>query len=335
MNMIEIKSLRKQYGKDLVLNDISLCIEQGDIYGLMGRSGAGKSTLLRCINGLETYDAGTLTVNGIEVSSLSRKEERLFRRDIGMVFQDFSLLKRLDVFNNVALPMKCWNYSRKKIERRVEELLELVGLSDKVKYFPSQLSGGQQQRVAIARALALGPKLLLCDEATSALDPITTGVFLDLLREINEKMGLTIVIVAHQPAVIQKCCKRMAILEGGSLVKEGKTAQLFLEELSLLTRAGEGEECERKCDDRNVELNLTLSGEQMDEPIFSRMGREVGTDFVIINAHRYQTSGDEIVLCCRIAVPERYEKLVLHWFGERGIECVSIFDRAQTMSYVG
>ena len=323
MNMVEIKALRKCYGQDLVLKDISLCIEQGEIYGVMGRSGSGKSTLLRCINGLETYEAGTLTVNGIEVSSLNRKEGRFFRRDIGMVFQDFSLLNRLDVFDNIALPMKCWGYSRKEIQRRVEELLELVGLSGKVGYFPSQLSGGQQQRVAIARALALEPKLLLCDEATSALDPMTTDVFLRLLRKVNEKMGLTVVIVAHQPAVIQKCCERMAVLEGGCLVREGKTAQLILEELPLLSKTQEGEEGEHTFDGQDIELDVTLSGQRMDEPVFSQMGREVGTDFIIINARRSRSPEDE-ALFCRIAVPERYEMPVRQWFEKKGIKCVEI-----------
>ena len=172
--MIEIKNVVKSFGETKVLKDISISIKQGEIYGIIGHSGAGKSTLLRCINGLEGYNEGTVNVMGQEVSTLSSYELRKFRKDLGMIFQNFNLMQRKNVFDNVALPLEVWGYSKEEIKTRVLELLKLVGLEEKVKNKPSELSGGQKQRVAIARALALEPKVLLCDEATSALDPKTT-----------------------------------------------------------------------------------------------------------------------------------------------------------------
>ena len=168
--MIEIRGLCKHFDDFSALEDIHMTMESGKVYGLIGQSGSGKSTLLRCINGLTGYESGSLKVDGVEVSTLSGLEARRFRRDIGMIFQQFSLLKRLSVYDNVALPMRCWKYSKSEIDKRVTELLELVHIADKRDALPTELSGGQKQRVAIARALTMNPKFLLCDEATSALD---------------------------------------------------------------------------------------------------------------------------------------------------------------------
>ena len=192
--MIEITNLQKTFeDSDLtVLKDISLKIEDGDIYGLVGRSGAGKSTLLRCINGLTGYQKGNLKVDGCEVKELSGIRLREFRKNIGMIFQQFSLLERKTVYENVALPMECWGWTRQKRDQKVKELLELVGLKEKMNVKPRTLSGGQKQRVAIARALTMDPKILLCDEATSALDPKTTNSILDLLLKINKELKITI-----------------------------------------------------------------------------------------------------------------------------------------------
>ncbi|MBM6861045.1 ATP-binding cassette domain-containing protein, partial [Clostridium saudiense] len=193
--MIKINSIEKKFGDVKVLKDITLNINEGEIYGLIGHSGAGKSTLLRCINGLESYDNGSVIVMGKEVRDLKEKEKREFRKNLGMIFQGFNLLKRKNVFENISLPLEIWGYKKDFINKRVYELLELVGLTDKAKSKPAELSGGQKQRVAIARALALEPKILLCDEATSALDPKTTKDILSLLSDINKKLGITIVIV--------------------------------------------------------------------------------------------------------------------------------------------
>ena len=202
--MIKMQNVKKSFGKTEVLKDISLNINQGEIYGLIGHSGAGKSTLLRCINALEDYNEGSIKVMDKEVKLLSEKGKRELRKELGMIFQGFNLLSRKNVFQNVALPLEVWGYDKAFINKRVNELLEIVGLSEKAKSKPAELSGGQKQRVAIARALALEPKILLCDEATSALDPKTTKDILSLLEDINKKLGITIVVVTHQMEVVKQ-----------------------------------------------------------------------------------------------------------------------------------
>lgn len=238
-NMIEINNLCKSFGDLEVLKDVSLTIQTGEIYGLVGRSGAGKSTLLRCINGLEGYDSGSLKIDGTEICDLSKKEIRELRKGIGMIFQQFSLIERRNVYKNVALPMKCWKYKKEEIDKRVLELLELVDIADKINDRPSTLSGGQKQRVAIARALALDSHILLCDEATSALDPKTTQSVLKLLREINKKLGLTIIVVTHQMEVVRQVCDTISILENGKITASGSVKDIFLQKpQALLTLLG-------------------------------------------------------------------------------------------------
>ncbi|MBQ9564582.1 MAG: ATP-binding cassette domain-containing protein, partial [Synergistaceae bacterium] len=239
--MIEISHLGKVWSDGTeVLKDIDLTIRDGEIYALVGRSGAGKSTLLRCINGLTDYQIGSLKVDGREVKSLSGMEIRQMRRRIGMIFQQFSLLERETVYRNVALPMKCWGYEEKDIDRKVRELLELVGLSEKADARPRNLSGGQKQRVAVARALTMAPGILLCDEATSALDPKTTRSILDLLMEINKKIGITVVIVTHQMEVVRRTCEEACILENGRISDKGSVKDIFIKQPpSLLRLLGE------------------------------------------------------------------------------------------------
>ncbi|HDK7173780.1 TPA: methionine ABC transporter ATP-binding protein [Clostridium botulinum] len=232
--MIEISNLQKFYGDTKVLRDINVEIDKGDIYGLLGVSGAGKSTLLRCINGLESYEAGSLKVNDVEVKNLNEKELRAFRKNIGMIFQQFSLLERKTVYENVALPMECWGYKKQDINKKVKELLELVELGDKINSKPRELSGGQKQRVAIARALTLDPQILLCDEATSALDPSITNSILELLKKINKELGITIVVVTHQMNVVKQVCNKMAILSKGNLEAKGKVEDIFLDKPKAL-----------------------------------------------------------------------------------------------------
>ena len=236
--MIEIKNLKKLWEDDgsSVLEGINLTIEDGDIYALVGRSGAGKSTLLRCINGLTSYQEGSLKVDGCEIKDLKDKELREFRRHVGMIFQQFSLLERETVCKNVALPMQCWKYPKDQIDKKVRELLELVGLGDKMNAKPRNLSGGQKQRVAVARALTMDPKILLCDEATSALDPKTTNSILDLLMEINQKLGITVIIVTHQMEVVRKACNKACILENGKIADEGTVKEIFIKQPQSLKR---------------------------------------------------------------------------------------------------
>lgn len=231
MSIIEVKNLSKVYskGRDGVkaLENINLSIEKGQIYGIIGMSGAGKSTLVRCLNLLERPTSGTVEIEGKNLCSMSEKELREERREIGMIFQHFNLLSQKNVIDNISFPLRIQGISKEKAYERARELLREVGLEDKEKAYPSQLSGGQQQRVAIARALAVNPKILLCDEATSALDPKTTQSILDLLKSINAKYGITIVIITHQISVVTRICTHVAILADGHLVEKGRTAEVF------------------------------------------------------------------------------------------------------------
>ncbi len=231
MGIIEIKNLTKKFeagGHEITaLNDVSLSINKGEIYGIIGMSGAGKSTLVRTINYLEIPNEGRVLIDDVDLSKLSEKELRIKRRDIGMIFQGFNLLEQRNVIDNVCFPLEIAGMSRKKARAKARELLETVNLADKEKVYPSQLSGGQKQRVAIARALATNPEILLCDEATSALDPQTTESILSLLKEINEKLDITIVVITHQMSVITDICTRVAIIENGRLVEEGPVEEVF------------------------------------------------------------------------------------------------------------
>lgn len=289
--MIEIKNLKKVWEDDgkSVLEDINLTIEDGDIYALVGRSGAGKSTLLRCINGLTSYQEGSLIVDGCEVRELKEKELREFRRHIGMIFQHFSLLERQTVYENVALPMQCWKYSKEEIDKKVKELLEIVGMKDKMKAKPRNLSGGQKQRVAIARALTMEPRILLCDEATSALDPKTTNSILDLLMEINKKTGITIVIVTHQMEVVRKACNKACILEQGMITDEGTVKDLFIKQPESLKRLL-GDEGKPLPDvGHNIQIAHMVDRPQ-DGEILARMSKELNYVFPILdgNIQKYQ-----------------------------------------------
>ena len=227
--MIQIKNLCKEYDGIEILHDISLTVDTGEIYGIVGASGEGKSTLLRCINGLETYKSGSLSVDGIEVASLDETGARNLRRNMGMVFQNFSLIKRKSVYHNIAPPMECWQVSDEKIKAKVEYLAEVVGIADKLNMRPDELSGGQMQRVAIARALTMDPKYILCDECTSALDPQTTLAILELLGGIRRELGVTIIMVTHEMQVVQSVCDRMAIVANGKIAKEGIVSDIFFE----------------------------------------------------------------------------------------------------------
>ncbi|MCI9303422.1 methionine ABC transporter ATP-binding protein [Clostridium sp.] len=278
--MIKINNVHKSFNDVEVLKDITLEIKKGEIFGLVGHSGAGKSTLLRCINGLETYDKGSIIVNEYsEVKLLDNKSVRSFRKNLGMIFQHFSLLERRNVYDNVALPLECFKYSKDDIEKRVSELLELVGLSDKKKSKPRELSGGQKQRVAIARALALNPDILLCDEATSALDPNTTKSILALLRDINEKLGITIIIVTHQMEVVKEICQRVAIMENGQVMAIGKTEDLFLKNSKVLkSLIGE----EEVLPNEGINIRLFFPKDNSNDSIITAMARDLDIDFSIV-----------------------------------------------------
>ncbi|MBN1637272.1 MAG: ATP-binding cassette domain-containing protein [Deltaproteobacteria bacterium] len=238
--MIIARNINKSFGKLNVLCGVDLHIKKGSIYGLAGRSGTGKSTFLRCINGLESYDDGNLIVDGVDVRGLPSTSLSAFRKNIGMIFQNFSLLERLTVYDNVALPLKCWKYNAFDIDKKVKNLLALVGISEKIGQKPRALSGGQKQRVAIARALSLEPKILLCDEATSALDPKTAQEIIALLQRINNRMGITIVVVTHQMSVLSSACDEVAILENGRVDSKGPVREIFRQQpMALKNLLGE------------------------------------------------------------------------------------------------
>ncbi len=229
--MIEIKELSKQFntadGVVDALKDVSITIPDGDIFGIIGMSGAGKSTLVRCINMLEKPNSGSVNIDGVNICELSKGELRNIRRDVTMIFQGFNLLMQRTCLKNVCFPLELSGVDKAVAKKKAQELLETVGLGDKAKAYPAQLSGGQQQRVAIARALATNPKVLLCDEATSALDPKTTNDILDLIRSINEKMGITVIIITHQMSVVENVCKHVAIIDDGTVVEQGEVTEVF------------------------------------------------------------------------------------------------------------
>ena len=264
-----------------MLKDISIEINEGEIYGLIGHSGAGKSTLLRCINGLESYDDGSVNVMGKEIKNLNKNELRAFRKDLGMIFQNFNLLNRKTVYKNIALPLEVWNYDKDKIKDRVLELLKLVDLEDKVNSKPGQLSGGQKQRVAIARALALNPKILLCDEATSALDPKTTKDILALLNKINKELGITIVVVTHQMEVVKEICEKVALLEDGILVAKGAVEEVFLKP-GISIKKFLGEEENDTLPTSGVNIRILFPSKCSESAIITRMARELEIDFSIV-----------------------------------------------------
>ena len=229
--MIEIKNVSKRFvtsdGPVEALKNVNLTIEDGSVYGIIGMSGAGKSTLVRCINMLERPTEGTVIIDGVDMAAIPEKQLREKRRKLTMIFQSFNLLMQRTCLKNICFPLELTGMKRQAAEKRGRELLELVGLPDKANAYPAQLSGGQKQRIAIARALATDPEVLLCDEATSALDPKTTHSILELIKEINRKTGITVVVITHQMSVIEDICDRVAILDYGEVMEEGEVSKVF------------------------------------------------------------------------------------------------------------
>ena len=319
--MIEIAHLTKQWDESsVVLKDSNLSINDGEIFALVGRSGAGKSTLLRCINGLTSYQNGSLKVNGREVREMTEMELREFRRDIGMIFQQFSLLERESVFNNVALPMRCWKYSKDDINQKVTSLLKLVGLEDKADVRPRNLSGGQKQRVAIARALTMNPSILLCDEATSALDPNTTTSILDLLKQINQELGITIIIVTHQMEVVRQVCNRACILENGVISSIGSVKELFMDQPKALLRLLGEEDRKLPSEGKNVRIAQIINSREQGE-IFASMYSDLGFIFSIVDG-TIQAYEDDNMGIFKLNVPDdKYDELT-NYLNEKGISWI-------------
>lgn len=295
MAIIELKNIEKTFPSEKVgegvhaVRDVSLTIEEGDIFGIIGYSGAGKSTLVRCINLLEKPTSGEVIVEGKNITGYSEAELRAVRRRMGMIFQHFNLLNSANVFENVAAPLKNQGkLSGKEIKERVEEMLRLTGLEDKERAYPSQLSGGQKQRVAIARALVGRPKILLCDEATSALDPNTTTQIIELLRSLQEKLKLTVVMITHQMEVVKSICNKVAVMEEGKIVEEGSLVEVFSEPKSSITKEFREKTLYRKEAIALAEKNkrnlyeLTFIGEKANDPAIMDLVRNYPVEVSIL-----------------------------------------------------
>ena len=315
--MIQIRNLQKRFGDFTALQDISMNLEKGKIYGLIGQSGSGKSTLLRCINGLIPYDEGSLQVDGIEVSDLSGKKLLEFRRNIGMIFQSFSLLKRLNIYENIALPMKCWNYPKADIEKRVSELLEMVHIPEKRNAYPQELSGGQKQRVAIARALAMKPEILLCDEATSALDPSIAETIMELLVEINRTLGITIVVVTHQFSIVRRYCEEVFIMENGKIVSQGRCEDVFLDPPSSL-QAIMGKTDTLPLPEEGKNLHIVMPIGEKQSLLLSELGEKTHAAYRILSAEQVRFSS-QTLFSLFINVPEDDCPLIVSYLEENEI----------------
>ncbi|WP_148789584.1 methionine ABC transporter ATP-binding protein [Campylobacter concisus] len=313
--MIKIEELSKFYGDTQILFDINLEVKKGEIFAIVGHSGAGKSTLLRCINGLESYQGGSLKVFDQEIKNLDETQQRHLRRDVGMIFQHFALMARKNVFENVATPLKFWGYKSDETEKRVRELLNLVGLESKAKSYPSELSGGQKQRVAIARALALNPKILLSDEATSALDPNTTNQILELLEKINKELDISVIIVTHEMEVVKSIAKRAILLEGGKIIGSGSIEELFLKpdekmkeflgEVEILPSTG-------------TNIRLFFPKEVAQNSVITHMARSLNIDFNIVWG-KLEKLNDNVLGSLVINIDEKDKENVLNYIKQSGV----------------
>ena len=293
---IELRGLSKVYqipgGEVQALYNINLTIEQGDIYGIIGMSGAGKSTLIRCLNRLDTPTDGQVLIDGQNVLAMSKKQLLQTRRRMAMIFQQFNLLMQKSVARNVRYPLEIAGAPKKQANERVMELLKIVGLEEKANAYPAQLSGGQKQRVAIARALASNPEMLLCDEATSALDPMTTQSILELLKKINAELGITVVLITHEMAVIRQICNKVAILDGGKLVEQGTVDDVFMHTKSAAGKRLFGILPENEDDvPAQPALRIVFDGAAADQPIISRLVKDLGFDVNILAADMHQFNG--------------------------------------------
>lgn len=351
-SFIKIRNLVKKYklnnGQELLaVNDVSLDIEQGDIYGIMGLSGAGKSTLIRLLNRLEEPTSGEILVRheivdrkkkkslGYENKNILKFNTRLlreYRKKTGMIFQHFNLLNSKNVADNIAFPLQISGWKKRDIKKRVDELLEIVGLSDKKLNYPEQLSGGQKQRVAIARALANNPQLLLSDEATSALDPRTTNSILELLKDINKKFGITIILITHQMEVIKKICNKAAIMSDGQIIEKGETKEIFLNPKTELAKEfvqnisheefrTEEEIKSREENNGKLRLSLKYNEEQVNESYITKIIRKYDVEINILSGFIDKVGGIIVGnLLIEISANEEKAKDIIEWLKENKID---------------
>lgn len=326
--MVELKNIEKIYPNGFhALKNINLRVEGGEIYGIIGFSGAGKSTLIRIINLLEAPSSGEVIVNGKNLASLSARELRTERQKIGMIFQHFNLLTSKSVFENIAFALEIAGWERSAIKVRVAELLELVDLSDKAKSYPSQLSGGQKQRVAIARALANHPHLLLCDEATSALDTKTTKSILALLKSIQARLNLTIILITHQIDVIRAICDKMCVISNGKIVESGAVEDIFIapqnditKELIAFLPPVKDENLARLLDDKSDVYRVIFTGSDAHKPLISQMVRQFGVDVNILSGSIDEVQSTELGhLVIKMLGNEVQKSNAIEWLKTKGV----------------
>ncbi|MBR6258069.1 MAG: ATP-binding cassette domain-containing protein [Lachnospiraceae bacterium] len=328
MSEIEIRDLTKRFQVKehtvTALDHINLSVEKGDIFGIIGMSGAGKSTLVRSINYLEQPTEGQVLIDGVDLATLNDKELRKKRSEIGMIFQGFNLLEQKNVLDNICFPLEIAGKKKKEAVQRARELLKTVNLEEKEKAYPSQLSGGQKQRVAIARALATNPKILLCDEATSALDPQTTESILQLLKEINEKYGITIVIITHQMSVVTRVCRKVAIIDNGVLAEAGDVDKVFEDPKSdaakelILEKKAEYLPVEDLKADRKI--RIVFQDNSSYEPLVANLILNFGKPVNILKADTKNVGGKargEMIL--GLPEGEELQNRMIEWIKERGI----------------
>ena len=299
--MIRLEHICKTFGEENggvhAVRDVSLHIRQGEIFGIIGFSGAGKSTLVRCINLLERPTEGSVVIDGVEMETLSPAELRARRREITMIFQQFNLLMQRSCLKNICFPMELAGVKKADAEKRARELLEMVGLPDKANAYPAQLSGGQKQRIAIARALATNPKVLLCDEATSALDPNTTHSILTLIKDINRKLGITVVVITHQMSVVEEICDHVAILDGGVVVELGEVKEIFANPRTAAARrlvapngGSAAHDLSSFAPDDHV-VRVTFNGSSAAKPLVASLAAEKGILVSVLSADTRDLSG--------------------------------------------
>lgn len=327
--IIKIENLFKDYKvKDGILHalqGINVDIYPGDIYGIIGLSGAGKSTLIRCINLLEEPTKGAVYFNGRDLTKLSKKELLKERQKIGMIFQNFNLFDQRNVFKNVAYPLELAKVKKKDIEEKVLSLLDIVGLSDKVYAYPSMLSGGQKQRVAIARALANNPSVLLCDEPTSALDPNTTNQILDLLKEINQKLGVTVIIITHEMRVIEAICNKVSIIDKSSIVEEGEVSEIFMHPKSDIAKELILPSESLKLDKIGNQFIRIVYDGNVTEPVLANLIIECKCEISILSSNTKTIDGKEYGQMI-IQVPNTKSKLILDYLRERNLSAEEVSD---------
>ena len=333
--MILIEKVNKIYSNGFhAVKNVDLEIKKGDIFGIIGLSGAGKSSLIRLINRLEEPTSGKVIIDGVDITSLSKTELLEKRKKIGMIFQHFNLLSSRTVGENVAFALEIAKWDKNKIQERVKDLLELVELSDKINYYPNQLSGGQKQRVAIARALANNPDILLSDEATSALDPKTTKSILELIKSIQKKLGLTVVMITHQMEVIKEICNKVAVMSGGQIVEKGGVHHIFSDPQSDITK--ELISYLPSTDEKGIEVmkhkgqhivKLKFLGVIAEEPIISQATRKFDIDLNIISGSIDNLSTIQVGhLYVELVGNFEKQRQAIKWFEESGVIAEVIYD---------